>query len=211
MEKNTKNTNDENVKKEKFRILKRTYGSNAVVFIPQYLYFHVNDWYKNVCDEMGQTTNSFITEKEAREKIEEFKNYEKDSKIVSDEIIKIDGDDFITRLQKRINAPNQIGEIHSFASRLKLSEEQENEFIDILGNVIADSYMQNFVNKVDDLKTDELIGDLIFIHDALKNLTEGEKENILFVSLYHMKNNKKLSIQEAIENALFGFGYDKEE
>lgn len=74
---------------ERFRILKRTYGSGAIVFIPQRLYSSQNGWYKNVCDEMMQAINSFETEEEAKKKIDEYKKFKKDSKIISDEIIKL--------------------------------------------------------------------------------------------------------------------------
>lgn len=191
---------------EKFRILKRTYGSGAIVFIPQYLYFHVNGWYKNVCDEMGQSINSFGTEKEALDKIEEYKIFVKDSKIISDEIIKIQNEDFEYRLKNRINAPNQIKKICSFADGLNLSKEKENELIDILGDTIVGSYMANFVDKEQD---DSIINDLIFIHDSVKNLDKSEIENVIFTSLKLMKEDNKMSIQEAIENAMYGFGYTK--
>ncbi len=75
---------------EKFRILKKTYGSGSVVFIPQYLYDSRTKWYKDVSFEMMQVVNCFNTEKEAFEKIEEYKKYLKDSKVISEEVIQID-------------------------------------------------------------------------------------------------------------------------
>ncbi len=68
---------------DRFSILKRTYGSGTIVFIPQQ-YLGKNR-YQNICDEMKQSVSSFETEKEAIKKIEEFKKFEKDSKIISEE------------------------------------------------------------------------------------------------------------------------------
>jgi len=126
---------------ERFRILKRTYGSGAIVFIPQCSYSSIKG-YKNVCNEMRQSINSFATEEEARKKIDEYKKFEIDSKIVSDEIIQINDDDFVTRLKRKVNVPNEINKIHSFVNGLNLSKEQEDGLIDILGNVIIGSYVQ---------------------------------------------------------------------
>jgi len=199
---------------EKFRILKRTYGSGAIVFIPQYLYADhkgvglekIPGWYKNVCNEMNQCVNSFETEKEAIDKIEEYKVFVKDSKIILDEIINIQNQDFKSRLKKRINAPNQIKKICSFVDDLNLSKEKQDELSNIIEDTIIDSYMANFVDKEQD---DSIINDLIFIHDSVKDLNKSQIENIIFVSLRLMKDDNKLNIQKAIENAMYGFGYIK--
>jgi len=80
---------------KKFRILKKTYGSGAIVFIPQWSYLNQNRCCKNVCDEMWQAINSFETEEEARKKINEYKKYLKDSEIILEEVIQINDDNFI--------------------------------------------------------------------------------------------------------------------
>ena len=76
---------------EKFRILKRNYGYGAIVFVTEYLYDNIIGWYENVCDEMREEVNTFITKREAVEMIDKYKIYLKDSKIVSEEVLDEDG------------------------------------------------------------------------------------------------------------------------
>lgn len=85
---------------KKFRILKRTFGTGVAVFIPQH--FNVSGWYSNVCSEMRQSINSFETEKEAFEKIEEYKKYLKDSKVISEEIIQVNDDFLVCKKEQKI-------------------------------------------------------------------------------------------------------------
>lgn len=209
---------------EKFRIIKKTYDSGVVVFIPQYLYDRETEWYKDVCFEMRQVINCFKTEQEAVKKIEEYKKHLKDSKVVSKEVIQINDDNFVTRLKQRINTPNEIDKIQSFANELNLSKEKENELIDILGNVIVEAYARSVINEeksrtvndlsfMDENKCDErsgVINDLIYIHDAVKGLSESDIESVFYLSLCHVKKDNKINIQQAIENALIGCGIIKE-
>jgi hypothetical protein len=85
------------MKREKFRIIKRTYGSGKIVFIPQYLALYNEGLYKTVCDDMCQAISFFATEKEALDKIEEYKIFKRGLEIVSEEIIKVDDGNFLTK------------------------------------------------------------------------------------------------------------------
>ena len=150
---------------EKFRILKRMYGSGSIVFIPQYLYMD-NGLYKSVCGEMSQSVNSFATEKEALDKIEEYKKFERDSKIVSDEIIQID------------------------------NNSQDNEFKSQIESNL------DFVYPDRKETLNKMINDLSFVQDLFNNIDKDKIELCFITALNIIKNNNKLSIQEAIKESL---------
>lgn len=163
---------------EKFRILKKTYGSGAVVFIPQYLYDRKTILYKDVCFEMRQITNSFETEKEAFEKIEEYKKYLKDSKVVSEEVIQINDGSLECKQEQKLDI-------------------EQTQFAEYYLNQIYPEREQELVKIMDDLT---------YIHEAFKNIDIDTKESIFVIALNIIKNNEKLSIKEAIKDALFNFG-----
>lgn len=163
---------------EKFRILKKTYGSGAVVFIPQYLYMHKTGQYKDVSSEMMQTINCFNTEKEAFEKIEEYKKYLKDSKVVSEEVIQINDGSLECKQEQKLDI-------------------EQTQFAEYYLNQIYPEREQELVKIMDDLT---------YIHEAFKNIDIDTKESIFVIALNIIKNNEKLSIKEAIKDALFNFG-----
>ena len=163
---------------EKFRILKKTYGSGIVVFIPQYLYMRETEWYKDVCFEMRQMVNCFATEKEALDKIEEYKKYKKDSEIISKEIIKVNFCSSECNQEQKLNA-------------------KQSQFVEYYLNQIYSEGEQELVKMMDDLT---------YIHEVFKNNNVDTMESVFVIALNIMKKNGKLSIKETIEDALFNFG-----